>query len=190
MARLPLSKIPSAAWATTTLLGNIRSSNRMENRGRIIDDEQGKRHSLAETQFVRRLIMASTIKEKAGDAGHAVVDAAKNVGHKIAEGAEKTVDFVKEKTGIGCPAEGTDAGIAGIKEHMDVIASCGKKVGVVDHVDDGAIRLTKKNSADGQHHFIPVGWVERVDSHVHLKKNSMETEQDWKSDAAACACSG
>ena len=134
--------------------------------------------------------MASTMKDKVADAGHAVVDAAKNVGHKIAEGTEKTIDFVKDKTGIGGPAEGTDAGIAGIKEHMDVIASCGKKVGVVDHVDGGAIKLTKKDSPDGQHHFIPVGWVERVDSHVHLKKNSMETEQNWKSAAAECVCSG
>ena len=132
--------------------------------------------------------MASTIKDKAVDAGHAVVDAAKNVGHKIAEGAEKTVDFVKEKTGIGGPAEGTDAGIAGIKEHMDVIASCGKKIGVVDHVGGGAIKLTKKDSSDGQHHFIPVGWVERVDSHVHLKKNSKETEQGWTSEASSCGC--
>ena len=134
--------------------------------------------------------MASTMKDKVADAGHAVVDAAKNVGHKIAEGTEKTVDFVKEKTGIGGPAEGTDAGIAGIKEHMDVIASCGKKVGVVDNVGGGAIKLTKKDSPDDQHHFIPVGWVERVDSHVHLNKNSMETEQNWKAAAAACVCSG
>jgi hypothetical protein len=134
--------------------------------------------------------MSSTIKEKVVDASQAVVDTAKNAGHKIAEGAEKTVDFVKEKTGMGGPAEGTDAGIAGIKERMDVIASCGKKVGVVDHVGGGAIKLTKKDSQDGQHHFIPVGWVERVDSHVHLQKNSMETEQNWKSTAAACVCSG
>ena len=134
--------------------------------------------------------MASTMKDKVADAGHAVAAAAKNVGHKIAVGAEKAVDFAKEKTGIGGPAEGTDAGIAGIKEHMDVIASCGKKVGVVDHVGGGAIKLTKKASPDGEHHFIPVGWVERVDSHVHLQKNSMETEQNWKADAAACVCSG
>jgi hypothetical protein len=162
----------------------------MENRGRIIEDEQGKRHSLVETHFSRRLIMASTMKDKVADAGHAVADAAKNVGHKIAEGAATTVDFVKDRTGIGGPAEGSDAGIAGIKERMDVIASCGKKVGVVDHVGGGAIKLTKKDSPDGQHHFLPVGWVERVDSHVHLKKNSMETEQNWKSAAAACVCSG
>jgi hypothetical protein len=134
--------------------------------------------------------MASTTKDKVANAGHAVVDAAKKAGHKIAEGTAKAVDFAKEKTGIGGPAEGTDAGIAAIKEHMDVIASCGKKVGMVDHVEDGAIKLTKKDSPDGQHHFIPVGWVERVDSHVHLRKNSVETEQTWKSAAAACVCSG
>ena len=188
--------------------------------------------------------MASTIKEKAADAGHAVVDAAKNMSHKIAGGAEKAVDKVEQvsppmprgKPGLGnddlCTegktdqatgkvkqvaekavnkveqlsppmprgkpgrgndelcTDGTNAGIAGIKVHMNVIASCGKKVGVVDEVGGGAIKLTKKDSPDDQHHFIPVGWVERVDSHVHLNKNSMETEQNWKSVAAACVCSG
>lgn len=133
--------------------------------------------------------MANTIKEKAADAGHFVADAAKNVGHKVAEGTKKTVDFVKEKTGMGeCHEAGTNAGIAGIKEHMDVIASCGRKVGVVDHVEGNAIKLTKKDSPDGHHHFLPVGCVERVDSHVHLTMNSQEAEQCWKSDAASCGC--
>jgi len=129
------------------------------------------------------------MKEKVADAGHAVAGAAKNVGHKIAEGAATSADFVKDKTGMGGPAEGTNAGIAGIKEHMSVIASCGKTVGVVDRVEGNAIKLTKKDSPDGQHHFIPVDGIERVDSHVHLKKNSQETEQNWKSEAASC-CSG
>ncbi len=75
-----------------------------------------------------------------------------------------------------------------IKERMDVIASCGKKMGVVDRVEGGAIKLTKKDSTDDMHHFIPLGWVDRVDSHVHLSKNSMETEVGWKTDAASCAC--
>ena len=131
----------------------------------------------------------STMKDKVADAGHAVADAAKTVGSKIAEGAEKAVDFVKEKTGMGGPAEGTNAGVAGIKERMNVIASCGKKVGVVDHIEGQAIKLTKNDSKDGQHHYVPTSWVDHVDSHVHLKKNSMETEQSWKSDAASCGCS-
>jgi hypothetical protein len=69
---------------------------------------------------------------------------------------------------------------------MDVIASCGKKVGVVDHIEDATIKLTKNDSPDGKHHFIPTGWVDHVDTHVHLKKNSEETEKGWKSEAAAC----
>ena len=134
--------------------------------------------------------MAKTIKDKAADEGHSVADAAKNVGHKIASSVTNAAEFVKEKTGVGGPAEGTNAGVAGIKEHMSVIASCGKTVGVVDHVEGSAIKLTKKDSPDNQHHFVPTGWIERVDSHVHLKKNSKETEQGWKSDAASCGCGG
>ena len=131
----------------------------------------------------------SNVKDKIATAGHAVADAAKSVTHKIAEGAEKVVDYVKEKSDTD-PAEGTNVGLTGIKEHMSVIASCGKTVGVVDRVEGASIKLTKKDSADGQHHFIPVTWIERVDSHVHLKKNSKETEQGWKSDAASCGCGG
>ena len=132
--------------------------------------------------------MAETIKDKVADAGQKVADTAKTTGHNIAIGAEYGAEYVKEKTGLGGPAEGTNAGVAGIKERMDVIASCGKKIGIVDRVEGGAIKLTKNDSPDGQHHFIPEKWVARVDSHVHLSKNSMEAERDWKSDAAACGC--
>lgn len=85
---------------------------------------------------------------------------------------------------------GSTKSASDVRERMDVIASCGKQVGVVDHVEGGAIKLTKSDSPDGQHHFIPTGWVDHVDNHVHLKKNSMETEQGWKSDAAGCASCG
>jgi hypothetical protein len=132
--------------------------------------------------------MASSIKNTVANAGHAVSDAAKNVGDKIAKGTEDAVEFVKDKTGMGGTAEGANLGIAGIKEHMKVIASCGKTVGVVDRVEGNAIKLTRKDSPDGQHHFIPVGWVDHVDSHVHLTKNSKETEENWKADATSCGC--
>lgn len=117
-----------------------------------------------------------------------MADAAAKVGSSIANTAQSAADFIQDKTGIGGPSEGTDLGGAGIKEHMHVIASCGKKVGVVDHLQDGALKLTKKDSPDGQHHFIPLNLIERVDSHVHLKKNSKEAEEGWKSDAASCGC--
>ena len=127
----------------------------------------------------------SDIKNTLKNAGHKIADTAKTVGHTVAEKAEQAADWVKEKTGMsdGC---GASRSTSEIQERMDVIASCGKKVGVVDHVTDGAIKLTRNDSPDGQHHFIPTGWVDHVDTHVHLKKNSEETEQGWKTDAAAC----
>jgi hypothetical protein len=128
------------------------------------------------------------MKNTVANAGHAVADAAKNVSEKIAHGADEAAECVKDKTGMVGPAEGTDLGVGGIKKHMKVIASCGKTVGIVDDVESNAIKLTRKDSPDGQHHFIPVGWVERVDSHVHLSKNSRETEKNWKADALSCGC--
>jgi hypothetical protein len=71
-----------------------------------------------------------------------------------------------------------------IKPHMDVIGSCGCKVGSVDHMEGGAIKLTQKDSLDGKHHFIPTGWVDRVDDHVHLNKNADDTKREWKDSAA------
>jgi hypothetical protein len=82
------------------------------------------------------------------------------------------------------------ANINDIKPHLDVISSCGCKVGTVDHLEDGAIKLTRKDSPDGQHHFLPTGRVARVDDHVHLNKNADDTKQGWKSDAAACTSCG
>jgi hypothetical protein len=76
----------------------------------------------------------------------------------------------------GVSAGGTEQ----VKEHMDVIASCGKKIGVVDRVEGKSIKLTKKDSPDGQHHRIPTSWLDHVDSHVHLNKNSEEATREWQ----------
>lgn len=133
----------------------------------------------------------SNLKDKASDAGQAVVDAAKKIGHKVAENVSDAVAYMKDKAGIGCDAHGQSAGVSGIRERMEVYASCGKKVGVVDHLEGNTIKLTRSDSPDGQHHFVPTAWVGRVhENHVHLTKNSVETESGWKSDAASCAACG
>ncbi len=75
-----------------------------------------------------------------------------------------------------------------IRERMDVVASCGTKIGVVDHVEGNTIKLTKSDSRDGQHHFLPISMVDRVDRHVHLSKNSEDAMREWKPDAASCRC--
>ena len=57
-----------------------------------------------------------------------------------------------------------------IREHMEVIGSDGVNVGRVDGVDGSRIKLERKTSPDGQHHYIDVADVARVDSHVHLTR--------------------
>lgn len=55
-----------------------------------------------------------------------------------------------------------------VKEHMEVLDSDGQHVGTVDRVEGDEIKLTKNDAADGEHHFVPLDWVERIDGSVHL----------------------
>ena len=55
-----------------------------------------------------------------------------------------------------------------IREHMDVIASDGGRIGVVDSVQGDLIKLARKDLPDGEHHYVSLADVERVDKHVHL----------------------
>ena len=70
-----------------------------------------------------------------------------------------------------------------IREHMDVIGSDGKKVGTVDHVQGSEIKLTKSADAEGKHHLIPLGWVAKVDAHVHLSKAANDVKAQWEAAA-------
>ena len=83
---------------------------------------------------------------------------------------------------------GTQRSASDIRPQMEVVSSCGCRMGKVDHLEGGAIKLTKNDSPDGQHHFIPTGWVDHVDNHVHLNKDAEETKRGWKPDAASCNC--
>ena len=53
---------------------------------------------------------------------------------------------------------------ADIKPHMEVIDTQGRHVGTVDHVEGGQIKLTKQDSADGQHHYVQAGEVDHVEN--------------------------
>jgi hypothetical protein len=138
-------------------------------------------------ELLGRLVMAKSVSERVTQMGTSVSNAAKSVGSNIAKGTEAAVEYVIEKAGIETD-EGTDYGVDGIREHMDVIASCGKKIGVVDGVEATAVKLTRKDSMDDQHHFLPLSWIARVDSQVHLNKNSKEAVSGWKSSASSCGC--
>jgi hypothetical protein len=75
--------------------------------------------------------------------------------------------------------KGTD-----IKEHMEVLAADGEKIGTVDHLEGSdKIKLTKSGSPDRKHHFIPLSLVDHIDRHVHLNKGAQDVRSQW-SDAA------
>ncbi len=54
----------------------------------------------------------------------------------------------------------------------------------VDHVEGSdRIELIKNDpTAGGEHHFIALAWVARVDEHVHLKKTTAEARAEWQTD--------
>jgi hypothetical protein len=69
-----------------------------------------------------------------------------------------------------------------IQEHMEVVGSDGVHVGTVDHMEGAdQLKLAKSDeAADGEHHFIPLAWVDHVDSKVHLKQAGAEAKARWK----------
>ena len=85
-------------------------------------------------------------------------------------------------------AQSDKRNLSTVRERMEVIASCGTKIGVVDHVEGNAIKLTRNDSPDGQRHYLPASMIERVDDQVHLNKNSEEARKAWKPDAASGGC--
>ena len=68
-----------------------------------------------------------------------------------------------------------------IREHMPVLCSNDEQVATVDHVEGNSIKLTKQGSPDGQHHWIPMDWVTRVDQHVHIDRSGDQARREWMS---------
>ena len=55
-----------------------------------------------------------------------------------------------------------------IAKHMEVVGSDGLHIGTVDHVEGDRIKLTRRDSPDGAHHYVPLSDVVRTDDRVHL----------------------
>ncbi len=65
-----------------------------------------------------------------------------------------------------------------ITEHMSIVGSDHTDVGTVDHLDEqDMVKVTKDES--GNHHWIPVAWVARVDEHVHLDRPGAQAKEEW-----------
>ena len=68
-----------------------------------------------------------------------------------------------------------------IREEMEVVGSDGKQIGTVENVEGDDLKLSNKGpGAGGKHHLIPVAWVKRVDSRVHLTKSGVEAIVQWR----------
>jgi hypothetical protein len=66
-----------------------------------------------------------------------------------------------------------------ITKHADVIASCGTKVGTVDHLD-GSDKIKLTRNEEGSHHLIPLSWVNEIkDNQVLLNVDSEEVKNKW-----------
>ncbi len=70
---------------------------------------------------------------------------------------------------------------ADIREHMHVHSSDDHHIGRVDHVKGDMIELAKMDlAAMGQHHYIPLSWVDMVaDDKVHLTVTKDEAKAHW-----------
>ena len=75
--------------------------------------------------------------------------------------------------------------VQSIKEKMEVLGSDGQHVGIVDHLEGSdKIKLAKSDpKAGGQHHIIPLAWVDKVDARVHLNKNTKDAITQWQAAA-------
>ena len=67
-----------------------------------------------------------------------------------------------------------------IEEHMEVVGSDGEHVGIVDHLQDGKLKLTKHDSnSDGVHHFIELSTIANIDSFVTLNISASDAQSGW-----------
>jgi short-subunit dehydrogenase len=83
----------------------------------------------------------------------------------------------------------SEANLFGVREKMQVYGADNVYVGTIDRVENGEIKLTRKDSPDGKHHFIALDAVEgALRNRVMLSQTSEQAQQMWRTpddDAAA-----
>jgi hypothetical protein len=67
-----------------------------------------------------------------------------------------------------------------ITEHAEVYSADNQRIGRVDSVKGGQIKLTRIDSTDGKHHFIPTTWVaSAAGDKVRLNRNAYVVRGQW-----------
>jgi hypothetical protein len=72
-----------------------------------------------------------------------------------------------------------------IREHMEVLGSDGVHVGVVDAIEGGRLKLTRRDpAAAGTHHFIGLDQVASIEEGaLRLARPASEEIANWGGDA-------
>ena len=69
-----------------------------------------------------------------------------------------------------------------IKEGMPVVCSEDGQFAVVDHLEGPkSIKLNRDDK--GQHHFIPLSWVTKVDDKVHVDRPGDQAMREWSTES-------
>ncbi len=68
-----------------------------------------------------------------------------------------------------------------IRKHSKVVGADGAHIGTVDGVEYGEIKLTRKDSTDGKHHFISTDSVKSIENNkVVLSDTAEEIKKTWR----------
>ena len=67
-----------------------------------------------------------------------------------------------------------------IGEHAEVLSADNQHIGTIDSVEGERIKLTRKDSTDAKHHFIPLSWVASASGgEVYLNRNAYVVREHW-----------
>ncbi|HYZ62789.1 MAG TPA: DUF2171 domain-containing protein [Acetobacteraceae bacterium] len=65
------------------------------------------------------------------------------------------------------------ADLSKIPPHAEVIGADGVHVGTLDHVDGNRLKLTKRDSIDGRHHYVDAGLIADIEGdRIRLSANA------------------
>jgi hypothetical protein len=82
--------------------------------------------------------------------------------HTSAIGKNQAQQFDASGQGGQGGGVGADRFADQIAKHQEVVDSAGNHVGTVDHVDGDRIKLTRKDSADGEHHYVALSQIDGI----------------------------
>lgn len=65
-----------------------------------------------------------------------------------------------------------------VKPNIPVVCSKNGQFAIVDHME-GSTTIKLKKDKQGQHHYIPLSWVTKVDDKVHVDRPGDKAMRDW-----------